>query len=70
MAFLKIIFMNSFLYRVAKAYYHQYDTDILNYTFVFPNRRAGLFFQTYLQFLLFGAKHHYLLQRQRYSMAQ
>ena len=52
MAFLKIIFMNSFLYRVAKAYYHQYDTDILNYTFVFPNRRAGLFFQKYLSELI------------------
>ena len=44
--------MNSFLYRVAKAYYHQYDTDILNYTFVFPNRRAGLFFQKYLSELI------------------
>ena len=44
--------MNSFLYRVAKAYYHQYYTDILNYTFVFPNRRAGLFFQKYLSELI------------------
>ena len=44
--------MNSFLRRVAKAYYQKYKTDIQDYTFVFPNRRAGLFFQKYLSELI------------------
>ena len=44
--------MNSFLLRVAKAYYQNYKTDIQDYTFVFPNRRAGLFFQKYLSELI------------------
>lgn len=40
--------MNSFLYRVAKRYISIYDTDISSFSFVFPNRRAGLFFQQYV----------------------
>ena len=40
--------MNSFLYRVAKAYYSEYQQKISQLSFVFPNRRAGLFFQRYL----------------------
>ena len=40
--------MNSFLYRIAQAHYSEYKENISNLTFVFPNRRAGLFFQRYL----------------------
>ena len=40
--------MNSFLYRVAKKYYDHYSSNINEFTFVFPNRRAGLFFQQHL----------------------
>ncbi|WP_029904563.1 PD-(D/E)XK nuclease family protein [Prevotella sp. 10(H)] len=40
--------MIPFLYNVAQAYYKAYGQDISRYTFVFPNRRAGIFFQHYL----------------------
>ncbi|OIP82319.1 MAG: hypothetical protein AUK44_08020 [Porphyromonadaceae bacterium CG2_30_38_12] len=40
--------MNSFLFRVAEAYFTHYKQDISNFTFVFPNRRAGLFFRKYI----------------------
>lgn len=40
--------MNSFLYRIAQVFYTQHPDDIRSYSFVFPNRRAGLFFQQYL----------------------
>lgn len=40
--------MNSFAYRVARIYYNQYHEDISRYCFVFPNRRAGIFFQHYI----------------------
>ncbi|HLP04929.1 MAG TPA: hypothetical protein VK152_05810, partial [Paludibacter sp.] len=40
--------MNSFLHRVAKAYFSEYKESITDFTFVFPNRRAGLFFQRYI----------------------
>lgn len=40
--------MTPFLYNVAKAYYNNYGNEICNFTFVFPNKRAGLFFQKYL----------------------
>lgn len=40
--------MTPFLYNVAQAYYKAYGRDISNFTFVFPNRRAGIFFQHYL----------------------
>lgn len=37
--------MSSFLYRIAEVYYSQYQEKISEFTFVFPNRRAGIFFQ-------------------------
>ena len=40
--------MNSFLYRVAETFYNQEREQLSNLTFVFPNRRAGLFFRKYL----------------------
>lgn len=40
--------MNSFLYRIAQTYYSEYKESISGFTFVFPNRRAGLFFQKYI----------------------
>lgn len=40
--------MNSFLYRVAAVFYHNFENKINAFTFVFPNRRAGIFFQKYL----------------------
>lgn len=40
--------MNSFLYRIAKVFLEHHDVGIGDYTFVFPNRRAGLFFQRYI----------------------
>ena len=40
--------MNSFLYKIAETYYSEYKENISNFSFVFPNRRAGLFFQRYI----------------------
>ena len=40
--------MKPFLYQVASCFYEEYGTDINKLAFVFPNRRAGLFFQKYL----------------------
>ena len=40
--------MNSFLYRIASTYFSEKRESVSDYTFVFPNRRAGLFFQRYL----------------------
>ncbi|MDR2955976.1 MAG: PD-(D/E)XK nuclease family protein [Prevotella sp.] len=40
--------MIPFLYNVAQVYYKTYGQDISKFTFVFPNRRAGVFFQYYL----------------------
>ena len=40
--------MNSFLYRIAQLYYSEQKESISNFSFVFPNRRAGIFFQRYL----------------------
>ena len=40
--------MNSFLHRIAQFFYSEYKDKISNFSFVFPNRRAGLFFQKYL----------------------
>lgn len=40
--------MIPFLYNVAEAFFKQYGNRVSNFTFVFPNRRAGLFFQKYL----------------------
>ncbi|HPQ11943.1 MAG TPA: PD-(D/E)XK nuclease family protein [Paludibacteraceae bacterium] len=40
--------MESFLYRIAQTYYNHYEDKISDFTFVFPNRRAGMFFQRYI----------------------
>lgn len=40
--------MIPFLYNVAQAYYKQFGAKVSRFTFVFPNRRSGLFFQKYL----------------------
>ena len=40
--------MKPFLYQVATLFYQQYGVEIHRLAFVFPNRRAGLFFQKYL----------------------
>lgn len=40
--------MKPFLYQVAALFYQQYGAEIHRLAFVFPNRRAGLFFQKYL----------------------
>ena len=40
--------MKPFLYQVAYLFYSTYGADINRLAFVFPNRRAGLFFQKYL----------------------
>ena len=39
--------MTPFLYKVASCFYDTYGTEINELAFVFPNRRAGLFFQKY-----------------------
>ncbi len=40
--------MRPFLYQIAELFYTQYGNQLYRHTFVFPNRRAGLFFQKYL----------------------
>ena len=40
--------MTPFLYKIAEVFYAQYGNDLYRHTFVFPNRRAGFFFQKYL----------------------
>ncbi|MEG1644187.1 MAG: PD-(D/E)XK nuclease family protein, partial [Bacteroidales bacterium] len=40
--------MKQFLYGVAEIFYHHTGENIHNYAFVFPNRRAGIFFSKYL----------------------
>jgi hypothetical protein len=40
--------MKHFLHRVAAIYFEKHAHEINHFTFVFPNRRAGLFFQQYL----------------------
>ena len=44
--------MDSFLYRVAEVFYREHTDNISDFTFVFPNRRAGLFFRKYLTSLI------------------
>ncbi len=39
---------NSFLYSIAQYYIQKYKTDLSSFCFVFPGRRAGLFFGNYL----------------------
>ena len=38
----------SYLQRLAQVFVHEVGEDLPQYTFVFPNRRAGLFFRRYL----------------------
>lgn len=38
----------AFLQRIAASFYRQYGNEVSQLTFVFPNRRAGLFFRRYL----------------------
>ncbi|MDR0421428.1 MAG: PD-(D/E)XK nuclease family protein [Proteiniphilum sp.] len=40
--------MTPFLYKIAEVFYSQYGNELYRHTFVFPNRRAGFFFQKYL----------------------
>lgn len=40
--------MTPFLYSVAKIFYSQFGNELYKHTFVFPNKRAGVFFQKYL----------------------
>lgn len=40
--------MTPFLYKIAELFYGHYGNELYRYTFVFPNRRAGFFFQKYL----------------------
>lgn len=40
--------MKPFLYAVAEAFYRKYGSEVSRIAFVFPNRRAGIFFQKYL----------------------
>jgi hypothetical protein len=40
--------MTPFLQQVATAFYRRYSTDLQRMAFVFPNRRAGVFFRKYL----------------------
>lgn len=40
--------MVPFLYKVAKRFHTQYGDELYRYTFVLPNRRAGIFLQKYL----------------------
>ena len=40
--------MKPFLFQIAELFYHEYEAEISRLAFVFPNRRAGLFFQKYL----------------------
>lgn len=40
--------MTPFLQQVAACYYNLYGNEIHSLTFVFPNRRSGIFFQKYL----------------------
>ena len=43
--------MKPFLYQIAELFYAAYGAEVSQLTFVFPNRRAGLFFQKYLSSL-------------------
>lgn len=40
--------MTPFLYKVAELFLKEYGSDLYKHTFVFPNRRAAMFFQKYL----------------------
>ncbi len=40
--------MTPFLRRIAQTFYSEYGNDLYKHTFVFPNKRAGVFFRKYL----------------------
>jgi hypothetical protein len=40
--------MKPFLHNLAQTYYHHFGSEVSDFTFVFPNRRAGRFFLKYL----------------------
>lgn len=40
--------MVPFLYKVAEVFYNRYQDEVAQLAFIFPNRRAGLFFKKYL----------------------
>lgn len=40
--------MTPFLFNIAQAYYRHFGDEVSNFTFVFPNKRAGRFFLKYL----------------------
>ena len=40
--------MEQFLYKIASQYYSVFGKQVSQFTFVFPNRRSGVFFQRYL----------------------
>ena len=40
--------MTPFLYRIAETYYKENSGNLSDIAFVFPNRRAGVFFQKYI----------------------
>ncbi len=40
--------MKPFLYKIAESFYTRFENNLYKHTFIFPNRRAGIFFQKYL----------------------
>lgn len=40
--------MTPFLHRIASVFYEKFGNELYKHTFVFPNKRAGVFFQKYL----------------------
>ncbi len=40
--------MTPFLHHIAQTFYSEYGNELYKHTFVFPNKRAGVFFQKYL----------------------
>ena len=40
--------MTPFLQQIARCFYDAYGADVQQMAFIFPNRRAGLFFRKYL----------------------
>ena len=44
--------MSNFIQHLAQYYFDKYQTNISDFCFVFPGRRAGLFFQQHLSTLI------------------
>ena len=40
--------MKPFLYKIAESFYTRFENNLYKHPFIFPNRRAGIFFQKYL----------------------